>query len=61
MSRRIFIAFLDANLGLEHVEGIFGGLEVKLVGEKTLQVDGDKVRNPKFPPPLEKSEDESIF
>jgi len=38
MSKRQFIAFLDANLGPECIDGPFGGLEVKL------QVAGDKAR-----------------
>ena len=44
MSRRQLIEFLGANLDLDYLEGPFGGLEVKLVGGKTLQVVGDKVR-----------------
>ena len=36
MSRRQFVAFLDANLDLDYIEVPFGGLEVKLVGEQTL-------------------------
>ena len=48
MSRRRFIAFLDANLDLEYVKGQFEGLEVKLVGGHTLHVRYavDKVRRP---------------
>jgi len=44
MSRSQHIAFLDANADFDYVEGLFGGLEVKLVGGKTLHVAGDKVR-----------------
>ena len=44
MSRRQFIAVLDANLDLEYIEGQFRGVEVKLVGGQTLQVADDKVR-----------------
>ena len=36
MSRRQFLAFLDANLDLDYIKGPIGGLEVKLVGEQTL-------------------------
>ena len=43
MSRRQFVAFLDANLDLEYVKCPFGGLEVKLVRGQTLQVADDKV------------------
>ena len=32
------------NLDLDCVEGLFGGLEVNLVGGYTLQIAGDKVR-----------------
>ena len=32
MSRSQLIAFLDANVDFDYVEGPFGGLEVKLVG-----------------------------
>ena len=35
ISRRQFVAFLDANLDLEYVEGPFCGLEVKLVWSNT--------------------------
>ena len=41
-SGRLFVAFLDANLNLDYIEDPFGGLEVKLVGGKTLQDAGDK-------------------
>ena len=37
-----FLAFLSANLDLAYIEGPLGGLEVKLVGGKTLQDAGDK-------------------
>ena len=57
MSRIQLIAFLDANVDLEYVEGRFGGLEVKLVGGQTLHIAGDKVRiQTESPPPWEKSE-----
>ena len=44
MSRSQRIAFLDANVGFDYVEGPFGGLEVQLVGGQTLHVIGDKDR-----------------
>ena len=43
MSRRKFVALLDANLDLNYVKGSFGGLEVKLEGGQTLHVASDKV------------------
>ena len=44
MSRRQLLALLDGNRDMGNIECPFGGLEVKLVGGKTLQVAGDKVR-----------------
>ena len=44
MCRSQLIAFLDANVNFDYVEGPFGGLEVKLVGGRTFHVAGDKVR-----------------
>ena len=43
MSRRQFLAFLDANLDPDFIKGPMGGLKVKFVGEQTLLVASDKV------------------
>ena len=40
MSRSQLVAFLDANVDFDYIEG----LEVKLVGGQTLHVAGDRVR-----------------
>jgi hypothetical protein len=44
MSRSQIVAFLDANVDFDYLEGPFGGWEVKLVGGQTLHVAGDRVR-----------------